>query len=116
MDGEAEHAEWHPRVTAVVPCYNAAGFIARTLDSLAAQTWPSMEIIIGDDCSSDETFRIASDFEEAQTNVQVVRRDRNVGWLTNSNDLMARATGEFMFFAFHDDVLEPTYVEKLVDA
>lgn len=107
---------WHPTVTALVPTYNGAAFIRRTLESLARQTWPSLEILIGDDCSTDDTLAIVNDFAAHHPNVRVVERDANLGWLRNSNDLMAHAGGELLFFAFHDDVLAPTYVETLVSA
>lgn len=109
-------AAWQPKVTALVPCYNSAAFISRALDSLAAQTWPNLEILIGEDCSTDNTFEIVSAFAAARSNVRVLRRGTNLGWLQNANDLMANAAGELMFFAFHDDAIEPTYVEKLVIA
>ncbi len=109
-------ADWRPKVTALVPCYNSAAFITRTLDSLAAQSWPNLEILIGDDCSTDNTFDIVSAFAVSRGDVRILRRTANLGWLRNANDLMANATGELMFFAFHDDVVEPSYVEKLVGA
>lgn len=109
-------AEWRPRVTALLPCYNSAAFIARALDSLAAQSWSNLEILIGEDCSTDNTFELVSAFAATRSDVRILRRAANLGWLRNSNDLMANATGELMFFAFHDDVIEPTYVEKLVEA
>ena len=113
---KAEWAAWQPTVTALVPCFNSAEFISRTLDSLTAQTWSNMEILIGDDCSSDDTVHIVSEFAQGRDNVRLVRRDQNMGWLRNSNDLMAQAKGELMFFAFHDDIVAPEYVEKLVEA
>ena len=116
MATKAEWAAWQPTVTALVPCFNAAEFISRTLDSLATQTWPNIEILIGDDCSSDDTVHIVSEFARGRDNVRLVRRDQNMGWLRNSNDLMAQAKGELMFFAFHDDIVAPDYVEKLVEA
>ena len=106
----------HPRVSALVPCYNAAEFLDKTLDCLARQTWPNLEILIADDCSTDATPRIVEAFVKAHPNVRVLPRSRNLGWLENSNDLMANATGEYCFFAFHDDLIAPTYVEKLVAA
>jgi glycosyltransferase involved in cell wall biosynthesis len=117
MEPKAEtRVTWQPRVTALLPCFNAAGFISRTLDSLAAQTWPNLEILIGDDCSSDDTCDIVSEFAKGRDNVRLVPRDQNIGWLRNSNDLMSRAGGELMFFAFHDDIVARDYVEKLVEA
>jgi GT2 family glycosyltransferase len=55
-------------------------------------------------------------FAADHPNTRIVERDTNLGWLRNSNDLMARAGGELMFFAFHDDIVAPTYVEELVGA
>ena len=115
-NGSQSSETWRPKVTALVPCYNASGFLSRTLDSIAAQTWTNLEVLIGDDCSTDDTLALVSAFAEQRSDVVVVKRERNLGWLRNSNDLMARATGELMFFAFHDDVLAPTYVERLVEA
>lgn len=111
-----EPREWTPLVTALVPTYNGADFIMRTLDSLAAQTWPHLEILIGDDRSTDDTLEIVREFAGRHPNTRVLERESNLGWLRNSNDLMANARGELMFFAFHDDVVAPTYVEELAGA
>jgi hypothetical protein len=46
----------------------------------------------------------------------VIARRENLGWLRNTNALMSEARGEMMFFAFHDDLVEPTYVEALAGA
>jgi glycosyltransferase involved in cell wall biosynthesis len=105
-----------PLVTALVPTYNGARFIERTLESLAVQTWPNLEVLIGDDRSTDDTLEVVRRFAERHPNVRIIERDANLGWLRNSNDLMANARGEMMFFAFHDDVVAPTYVEELVRA
>lgn len=115
-EGRPEIGGRVPLVTALVPTYNGAGFISRTLDSLAAQTWPNLEILIGDDRSTDDTLRVVRDFADRHPAARVLERDANLGWLRNSNDLMARADGELMFFAFHDDVVAPTYVEALAGA
>lgn len=106
----------HPLVSALVPAYKAAGFIDRTLDSLAAQTWPAMEIVIADDCSPDGTLAKATAFAAGRSDTRVIARRENLGWLRNTNALMTEARGEMMFFAFHDDLVEPTYVEALAGA
>lgn len=112
----ASHLPEQPLVSALVPTYNGAAFIRRTLDSLAAQTWPNLEILIADDCSTDDTLTVVRQFAQEHDHVTVVERTSNLGWLRNTNDLMARARGELMFFAFHDDTVDPAYVEKLVEA
>jgi glycosyltransferase involved in cell wall biosynthesis len=108
--------DWAPVVTAILPCYNAETFLARTLDSLDAQTWPKLEILIGDDASTDGTLRIVEAFAKGRSDTRIIVQKQNLGWIGNSNDLMAKASGELMFFAFHDDVVLPTYTERLVEA
>jgi len=109
-------AQETPRVTAIVPAYKSARFIGETLDSLAAQTWDNLEILVGDDASPDDTAEVVRTFAERHPNARVVLRPRNMGWIANTNDLMAQATGEFLFYMPHDDLLEPTYVERLAGA
>jgi glycosyltransferase involved in cell wall biosynthesis len=102
-----------PKVVALLPAYNAERFIQRTLDSLAAQTWPNFEIVIADDCSTDGTLAIVEAFAATRDNVRVIARTKNLGWLDGCNALMEAGGGDYQFFAFHDDTVEPTYVEKL---
>lgn len=104
-----------PWVTAIVTTYNSSEFLEQTLSSLAEQTWSNLEILIGDDCSDDETVSIAEKFCASRDNCRVIARRENLGWIENTNDLMARAEGSFMFLAFHDDVVDPRYVEKLME-
>ena len=54
---DAGRSDWTPTVTAILPCYNAEAFIADTLRCLARQTWPELEILIGDDASTDRILR-----------------------------------------------------------
>jgi glycosyltransferase involved in cell wall biosynthesis len=86
------------------------------LASLAAQTWPALEILIADDASTDGTRAHLERFAAGRSDTRLILRDRNLGWLANTNALMSEARGEWMFFAFHDDVVLPTYVEALATA
>ena len=106
----------HPKVVALVPAWQAADFIAETLASLAAQTWPNLEILIAVDQSSDTTADLCRTFAAAHPNVRVHEHPVRLGWVGNSNWLLHEARGDYLFFAFHDDVLAPTYVEVLAEA
>jgi len=105
-----------PRVVACMPTWNGEAFVARTLDSLAAQTYVNLGILISDDASTDRTRSICEAFARAHSNVRLIRQPRNLGWIDNVNVLLKEADAEYVFYAFHDDPLEPTYVERLVDA
>jgi glycosyltransferase involved in cell wall biosynthesis len=105
-----------PRVVACMPVWNAEHFIELTLDSLATQTYPNLHILISDDASTDATRAICQRFAERHGNCEYHRQPNNLGWLENVNALFKLAQGDYLFFAFHDDPLEPRYVERLVDA
>ena len=106
----------YPRVVACMPAWNAEHFIEQTLDSLAAQTYPNLHILISDDASTDSTSAICQRFAEQHGNCEYHRQPDNLGWLENVNALLRLAQGDYLFFAFHDDPLEPHYVERMVDA
>ena len=104
-----------PRVTAITPAWNAELFIEQTLRSLAAQTYPNLWVLVSDDASADSTAEICERFAQADPRFRVVRRSHNLGWVENTNALLRMAEGDYLFFAFHDDEFEPTYVARLVE-
>ena len=104
------------KVVALMPAWNAESFIVPVLESLAAQTYPNLEILISDDASTDHTVEICEAFKAHHANFRLIRQPRNLGWIGNVNALLREAEGEYFFFAFHDDLLKPRYVECLVAA
>jgi glycine/D-amino acid oxidase-like deaminating enzyme len=105
-----------PKVVALVPTWNAEGFIAGTLDALAVQTWPNLEILVADDASPDGTVGICERYAARDGRFRVLRRARNLGWTGNVNALLREARGDYLFFAFHDDLPAPDYIERCVAA
>jgi glycosyltransferase involved in cell wall biosynthesis len=113
LSGELKTA---PHVVACMPAYRAAEFIGPVLESLAAQTYANLSILISVDCCSDATFELCEAFAARCSNVRVIQQFRRQGWINNSNALLAVAKGDYIFFAFHDDPLAPNYVARLVEA
>jgi len=109
-----------PRVLALIPTWKAAGFLARTLDTLAAQTCPGLEFLISDDASPDDTAAICERRVAEDGRFRLIRQPVNLGWVGNVNALLREAASvgraEYLLFAFQDDLPEPTYVEKCVAA
>ncbi len=105
-------------VVACMPSWNAERFIEKTLDSLAGQTYPRLRVLISDDASTDRTAALCERLAASDARVRVVRQPRRLGWVGNSNFLLdaAQGEGEYAFFAFHDDPVQPTYVERLAEA
>jgi glycosyltransferase involved in cell wall biosynthesis len=104
------------RVVACVPAWNSMQFIGPVLDSLARQTYAEFEILISVDMCGDGTAEYCERFAERHANVRLIRQTQRLGWLANANALLREARGEFAFFAFHDDPLQPDYVAQLVEA
>lgn len=105
-----------PLVTAILPSWNAEAFISETLASLDAQTYSALEVVVGDDASSDDTPALLRDWAETRPHVKLILRESNLGWVANCNDLMARARGKYLFFAFHDDQIDADYIAEMVAA
>jgi glycosyltransferase involved in cell wall biosynthesis len=105
-----------PRVVACMPAWNSSAFIVPVLESLAAQTYPNLDILISVDVCSDDSAQICERFAATHDNVTVIRQRERLGWIGNCNALLERVDGEYTFFALHDDPLAPTYVAQLVDA
>jgi len=64
-----------PRVSVVLPCWNAASFLERALESVCAQSFPELEIVAVDDGSTDDTPRLLEDWARRDGRVRVVRRE-----------------------------------------
>jgi glycosyltransferase involved in cell wall biosynthesis len=105
-----------PRVAALMPVWNSAGFIAQTLESLDAQTYGNLEVFISDDSSADNTAEICAAFVATRPHFRLTRQTTRLGWIRNVNWLLREARADYFFFAFHDDPLKPTYVASLLGA
>lgn len=97
-----------PRISIVIPCYNAADTLQRCLDSVAKQTLDCLEVIAIDDCSQDSTLAFLKSYQAqpAPFGMKVLEHNPNAGVSTSRNDGMAAASGEFIMFLDADDALE----------
>jgi glycosyltransferase involved in cell wall biosynthesis len=104
-----------PLVSVCVPTYHDGPFLRQCLQSLAAQTYPNLEILVGDDASSDDTPTIVESMgAESKRPICYVRNPRNLGQFENVNALVARARGTYVAVYHSDDVYTPQIVEKEV--
>jgi len=104
-----------PRVSVVVPIYNVEAYLDECLESLAAQTFEDLEIVMVDDGSTDRSAAIAEKFAARDPRFKLVSQP-NGGLSRARNTGTDVATGEFLAFADSDDVLAPNAYELLVGA
>lgn len=105
-----------PRVSIGVPVYNGERYLAETLDSLLAQTFRDIEIIIGDNCSTDSTESICRDYAARDSRVRYLRHEKNLGIAGNYNRLVQHARGELFRWNAADDLVLPRATEVCVAA
>ncbi len=102
-------------ISVIMPAYNAAHTIRRAVDSVLAQSYASIELIIIDDASADDTFSIASAYAAADPRVRVLRNQPNAGVATSRNRGVAEAAYPLVAFLDSDDLWDATKLERQVE-
>jgi glycosyltransferase involved in cell wall biosynthesis len=97
-------------VSVLIPAYNAARFIGRTIESALAQTYPQVEVIVVDDCSTDETAAVVARYP-----VKLIKHWRNQGQSAAFNTAIAHASGEFVALLDADDLWSPIKLQRCVE-
>ena len=105
----------NPKISVLVAAYNIEKYISKCIESILAQTYENLEIIIIDDGSSDDTLKICEDFAKTAANIKVIHQ-QNQGLSAVRNNGLKAATGEMVTFIDGDDYIEKDYVEKLFKA
>ncbi|KRC61982.1 glycosyl transferase [Agromyces sp. Root81] len=105
----------NPLVSIVIPAYNNADYLAETIDSVLAQTYPNLEVIIADHASTDSTRAVMREYEHDER-VTLLDTPGGGGALRNWNRVSQAATGEYLKLVCGDDLLDPSIVEKQVAA
>ena len=102
----------NPLVSIAVANYNNGPYIAKCLDSLLAQTWRNIEIIVVDDCSTDNSKEVLADYQDRCTLVWRAQNSGNPAY--PHNDAFSIAKGELFMYLDPDDWVENSYVEEAV--
>lgn len=102
------------RLTIGVPVYNGDAFLSDALECLRTQTFEDIEILVGDNASTDGTADICADFAARDPRFRHIRRPENIGVLANFRDLRDRAMSELFRWRAHDDTSDRDFIEKLV--
>jgi glycosyltransferase involved in cell wall biosynthesis len=104
-----------PKVSIGMPVFNGERFIAETIDSIAAQTFPNFELIISDNASTDGTEKICRQYADEDARIRYVRNRENLGAAYNYNQTFHLSSGEYFKWACHDDLLRPEFLQRCVE-
>ena len=102
-----------PKISIILPVYNAGEYLAPCLDSLLAQTLRDIEVIVVLDCPTDGSDRVAEDYARRDNRIVLLKNDRNLHTGLSRNRGLDVACGEYVGFADHDDVCAPDMYEIL---
>lgn len=93
-----------PIVSIGLCTYNGENYIASQLDSILSQSYEALEIIIVDDCSTDQTQAILTRYKEQDTRIQLFLNEKNLGFNANFTKCLSLCQGDFIAIADQDDI------------
>ena len=105
--------EHNPLISVIVPVYNVAEYLSRCVDSILAQSYENLQIILVDDGSTDDSGKICEEYAKKDARIQVIHQN-NGGLSSARNAGLDLASGEYIGFVDSDDWIEPEmYAEML---
>lgn len=106
-----------PKVSVCIPVYNGQDYIAEAVESVLGQTFQNYELIVCDNCSTDDTEKIVRSFRDAR--IRYFKNENNLGLVGNANRCIDLSQGEYICILHHDDTMFPENLElktKVLDA
>ncbi|PMO99176.1 hypothetical protein BCS96_10270 [Vibrio breoganii] len=104
-----------PLISVLIPVYNVAEFINEAIESIVNQTYRNIEVIIVDDCSTDNTFSICNMFAKMDKRVSLYRNEENVRISKTLNYGLSKCNGEYILRMDGDDIASVDRIETLLN-
>lgn len=104
--------ETRPLISVIVPVYNTEQYLAKCIDSILAQTYQNLEILLVNDGSKDSSGAICDAYAEKDPRIKVIHKE-NAGVSAARNDALKIMTGEYVGFIDSDDTISPNMYEEL---
>lgn len=101
-----------PLVTVFISCYNRQNFIRESLESVLKQSYKNIEILIIDDCSTDDTLKILAEYQDDR--IIILKNSTNMGIPYTRNKGLQNATGKYFAILDSDDICTEDRIEKQV--
>ena len=103
-------------VSVIMTAYNRADFIGEAIESVLSSSYNNYELIIVDDCSTDNTVKIVKSFELKDGRIRLYVNEKNLGQFPNRNKAASYAKGNYIKFFDSDDIMNPNLLEVTIDA
>jgi glycosyltransferase involved in cell wall biosynthesis len=108
--------EQAPLVSIALCTYNGAKYLAGQLDTLVNQTYKAIEIVVVDDCSTDATVQVLSDYAASYPQITVYKNESNLGFTGNFEKAVKLCKGEYIALCDQDDLWDLQKIELQVEA
>ena len=99
-------------VSIIMPSYNTAQYITETIQSVIDQTYHNWELIIVDDCSTDNTDIVVGKIKDPR--IRYIKNEKNSGAAVSRNRALREANGRWVAFLDSDDLWESDFLEKQI--
>ncbi|MDG2252929.1 MAG: glycosyltransferase [Methylophilaceae bacterium] len=103
-----------PLVTLGMPIYNGALWLNQAIKTLVAQDYPNTQILLIDDCSSDDSWNICQEYSKEHANITIERNNKNIGAIANFKKVLSKAEGKYFVWCSQDDYWEKDFTSLLV--
>lgn len=103
-----------PRVSVIMPAYNAGPFLGEAIESVIAQTVTDWELFVLDDCSTDNTRQLAEEFARKDPRIHLVANEENMGVARTRNRGLGLCRGQYVALLDSDDYWKPNWLEKMI--
>ena len=105
-----------PLISVVISCYNSQAYLRLTLDSVCSQSLSDFEVVVVDDCSTDNTPAILAEYAARDTRFVVIRHEKNQGRPAfTKTTALKQAKGKYVCFLDHDDLFHPEKLRLTVE-
>ena len=112
MPAEAE-GERYPLISVLIPNFNYVKYVAQAVDSALAQTYPNVEVVVSDNCSTDGAWELLTSRYGDDPRVRLYQNETNVGMARNFDRLLELARGRYVMCLSSDDFLLPPHLTRL---
>ena len=113
-DAEQDRASDSDLISIIMPTYNCGAFIGETIATVQAQTYSHWELLVVDDCSTDDTAKMMASLAKSDPRIRYVRLETNSGAAMARNRAMELAQGRYMAFLDSDDLWQTTDRKSVV--
>ncbi len=101
-------------ITVIIPCYNVEKYLDSCVQSIINQTYKNLEIILVDDCSTDNTWKIIKQYEKKYENIKALKNEKNSGAGYSRNRAVEIASNQYISFIDSDDYIELNFYETML--